>query len=83
MTERIDMTGQRYGRLQVIAYAGQSRPSKGPASSMWLCACDCGARHTARRANIIAGRTKSCGCLRRERTAEKNRRQSKKGSRHA
>ena len=52
--------GKRYGRLVV-------KGSVSPES--FLCLCDCGNSHIAKRYHIKAGRTKSCGCLRKEVTS--------------
>jgi hypothetical protein len=35
----IDLTGQRFGRLRVVDFAGMAG-----ASRMWLCVCDCGTK---------------------------------------
>ena len=56
---RIDLTGKRFGRLVVTAYAGNLN---------WFCACDCGARAVVKGVHLREGCTKSCGCLKRERT---------------
>jgi hypothetical protein len=37
---------------------------------MWLCKCDCGSYVTVDGGNLKAGRTKSCGCLLKERRPE-------------
>lgn len=58
---RVDITGQRYGRLTVIRYNE---------SGEWLCQCDCGNIASVRTYNLKNGNTKSCGCLQRERSSE-------------
>ncbi len=58
---RIDMTGQRFGRLVGIGYAH----SQG-SHAHWLFACDCGAETVADGTSVRAGTTASCGCLHRE-----------------
>ena len=65
----VSMEGVRYGRLVVIQRNGRE----------CVCACDCGETFTADRGNIARGRTRSCGCLARERTIERNRRSAKHG----
>jgi len=60
----VDETGKRYGRLIVIRKVGYGKNRK----SKWLCRCDCGAEVVATIDNLKSGGTKSCGCLRRERT---------------
>ena len=60
MPKRIDLTGQRFGRLVVegFAYMDKNR------HSMWNCRCDCGGHNIASIANLRRGNVKSCGCLR-------------------
>lgn len=57
----IDRSGQRFGRLIVLA----ERRWRGGAA-YWKCRCDCGQVIEAAFPNLQAGTTKSCGCLRRE-----------------
>jgi single stranded DNA-binding protein len=59
---RKDMTGQRYGRLTVVSFAGLYKDSH----SLWKCICDCGVEKTVMRQSLIKGRTQSCGCLNKE-----------------
>ncbi len=60
--KRIDLTGQRFGRLVVVRYAGRSRGKK----NLWLCKCDCGNEKVVAVDKLHSGNTKSCGCLQRE-----------------
>jgi len=55
----INMIGERYGRLVVVAKA----PSDKYWNSRWRCQCDCGATKETLRMNLIKGLTQSCGCL--------------------
>lgn len=57
-----DLTGQRFGRLTVLA---RDR-SKKTGQARWLCRCDCGTLTTVGSESLRGGRTKSCGCWRRE-----------------
>ena len=61
-----DLTGQRFGRLTVGAYAG-TRAKR----TMWHCHCDCGNETTVDRAALKSGATRSCGCFRSETTSER------------
>lgn len=56
-----DMTGQRFGRLVVVAREGSRnrRP-------LWRCRCDCGNTHVVAGCYLRAGKSRSCGCLQRE-----------------
>lgn len=74
----IDLTGQRFGRLTVLYRAEENKTAnalKGGAAlrPRWVCKCDCGETTTVIGANLRAGMTKSCGCLRRETSAENGR----------
>lgn len=59
MSKRIDLTGQRFGRLVVNQFAGANKNRE----SMWICKCDCGRCITTRGSSLRNGETKSCGCL--------------------
>lgn len=63
-----DLVGQRFGRLVVVAPAGNQIVS-GRTLSAWLCRCDCGTERTLRGIVLRSGKTSSCGCQRRERLA--------------
>lgn len=53
--KRIDLTGNRYGRLTVV------EPGDG---GKWVCQCNCGNSTSVLRASLVTGNTKSCGCMR-------------------
>jgi 5-methylcytosine-specific restriction endonuclease McrA len=57
----IDLTGKRFGFLEVIKRNG-SEPKR--SGSLWLCKCDCGILTTTRSSFLRRGVTKSCGCYR-------------------
>ena len=63
-----DISGNRYGRLTVVEYAGKNRQGK----SLWKCKCDCGNEKNITASDLSSGRVNSCGCLRKEVTAKKN-----------
>jgi hypothetical protein len=58
---RIDLTGQRFGLLTVVSFAG-----RGPSGdSRWLCRCDCGNESVRLNGNLrkrTASKQQSCGC---------------------
>ena len=54
--------GQRFGRLTAIAYHGKDAHN----NKLWFCECDCGNVKIARGERLIAGKTRSCGCIVRE-----------------
>ena len=66
MPEKVDMTGRVIGRLTVIEECG--RDSRGEA--LWRCHCECGNEVTVLGSNLRNEHTTSCGCYKRERSAE-------------
>jgi len=60
--KRIDLTKQQFGILTVIEYAGARKTKGGNIKAMWLCKCECGGKTIVARGDLIAGKTKSCGC---------------------
>lgn len=54
--------GTRFERLVVLAPAGRSRGGQ----ALVRCKCDCGTEIVADAHNVKSGRSKSCGCLRRD-----------------
>jgi hypothetical protein len=63
-----DETGNRYGRLVVLKYAGSNKRG----NATWLCQCDCGEKATVLGSYLRSGWTQSCGCLHKEIAAERN-----------
>lgn len=61
-----DLRGQRFTRLTVIDYAGQSKDRH----SLWLCKCVCGNTKILQSNTLKQGLVKSCGCLNRETTIQ-------------
>ena len=61
---KLDLTGQRFGRLVVIKEAGRSSDGR----VRWLCKCDCGNyTSTPSTKTLRNGTCRSCGCIERER----------------
>jgi hypothetical protein len=56
---RIDLAGKRFGRWSVVAYAKDGK---------WSCVCECDTRAVVRGSQLRGGKSKSCGCLKRELT---------------
>lgn len=56
-----DISGNKYGRLKVISLAYIKNEQ-----SYYNCICDCGTKCIKGRKNLVAGLTKSCGCLSKE-----------------
>ena len=56
-----DLTGQKFNRLTAIKYLGESK---------WLCKCDCGKETVVLSSCLKTNHTKSCGCLKLEKTRQ-------------
>ena len=64
-----DITGRRFGRLTALRSNGVGRCW----AEQWVCRCDCGREVVVVGASLRTGRTRSCGCLHRDLTIERNR----------
>lgn len=58
MSIKLDLVGQRFGRLVVAKESGVNIRG----NALWLCECDCGELRTVVGSNLRNGHTKSCGC---------------------
>ena len=55
--KKIDLAGQRYGKLTVLSPAENVG-----GRTAWLCRCDCGRETVVKTHHLRSGHTKSCGC---------------------
>ena len=55
--------GTKYGRWTVIGYGGQAAKQR---KAMIECVCECGERALVSKTNLVTGKSKSCGCLKRD-----------------
>lgn len=63
MPKKIDLTGQRFGRLVVTGEAPPKYTSGGNRKVCWYADCDCGTKHKIFNAGALrSGYTLSCGC---------------------
>lgn len=65
MSRIIDLTEQRFGRLTVVSRADNYKGGH----ARWNCVCSCGNTTTVIGSCLRNGSTKSCGCIRDEKTA--------------
>ena len=61
MPAKLNLLGQKYGRLTVIAPAPRQNNN-----TAWLCQCDCGNQKIVITRSLRTGNTQSCGCLHKE-----------------
>jgi len=59
MPKLIDLTNQKFGRLVAIEKVGIDKQR----GSLWKCVCDCSNLVIVRGRHLQGNRTKSCGCL--------------------
>lgn len=65
----IDLTGQTFGRLEVISRAECPKvhlSERYRTAQWWACRCSCGAEKVASGKLLLEGTTTSCGCYQRE-----------------
>lgn len=62
----IDMTGQVFGRLTVVARAQSHVTPSGQRKTCWHALCECGERTVVQASMLRAGRVQSCGCYQAE-----------------
>lgn len=71
-TPKQDITGQRWGRLVAIRFAGYRTKvcgSKQQQQAVWLWQCDCGNTKLIPATQVKHGTTRSCGCMSRQQAA--------------
>ena len=76
MGRKIDLTGQRFGRLFVVEEYGRQN-----GHVTWLCQCDCGKKTITCTGDLRKGKTTSCGCFHNEMVSNLTRSHSKCGTR--
>lgn len=62
------MAGEKHFRLTVVSIGGKSNNVK----KYWLCDCECGASVQVRQDHLRSGKIKSCGCLNKQTTGDRN-----------
>lgn len=69
----LNLTGQLFGRLTALSLASRSSPTRKYPSGRrrWLCQCSCGSTTIVHQTSLVSGTTRSCGCLRREKLAQR------------
>lgn len=62
--------GEKYGRLTVIADAEPHFTARGRKMKMVRCLCDCGNVKDVAASQLASGKTKSCGCIAKEKAKD-------------
>jgi len=60
----VDHTGKKFSRLTVLSRAADGKNWK----VRWNCLCECGNLTIVRAEQLVAGHTRSCGCLQKDMT---------------
>lgn len=60
MGKKIELTGQRFGKLEVLS---QTEKRIDGGSIVWRCKCDCGNDIEVSARRLVRGKVRSCGCL--------------------
>lgn len=74
MPSFINLTGQKFGRLEVLERDENDKQNK----PLWLCRCDCKNEVIVSGAHLKSGNTQSCGCLQREKATKHGHRKNGK-----
>jgi len=67
-THKIDLTGQKFGRLTVLEDVGRNKHGQ----VLWKCLCECGNIVDVLAGSLQSVETQSCGCLQKERISGEN-----------
>jgi hypothetical protein len=62
-----NITGQLFGRITVLSFRDIHKRR-----TRWYCVCSCGEKLTCSGSALKTGNTRSCGCLKRDTTIERN-----------
>ena len=62
-SRRVDISGQRFGKLVVVSMADDYYSPSGHRLSQCNCMCDCGNSTIVAMSQLVTGSVKSCGCL--------------------
>ena len=68
----MNLIGRKFGRLKVIEKSEDYITPNGTKFHQWLCECRCGNKVIVNQYSLLRDLTKSCGCLNKELTKERN-----------
>jgi hypothetical protein len=74
-----DLSGQKFGRLQVLNVVGVNKFQQ----ALWNCKCDCGNTTVTVGRQLINSDTRSCGCLAKEHSARQGKKNITHGMSHS
>lgn len=65
MSRLIDLSGKKFDRWTVLAYTRREKDNK----LVWNCVCECGNTSQIVGTDLTSGKTRSCGCFKKENTS--------------
>lgn len=68
----VNLTDKQFGYLIAKFPVVLKNDNKKPHLVSWLCQCDCGREVVVLKSNLIYNKTKSCGCLQKQRVSKSN-----------
>lgn len=71
MAPRQDLRGHKFGRLSVLCETSPIIDSRGKTRRRWTCRCECGNVRDVRGEDLMSGNSTSCGCLQKQKAAER------------
>jgi len=66
MSKKMEIVGQKFGRLTVLEFWDIRIRTGDKKESRWLCKCECGNEAIVVGSSLRSGGTSSCGCLKKE-----------------
>jgi len=72
MTYKVDLTGNRYGKLTVTGFSHVEISPSGQRKFLWKVTCDCGEERICYSSNLVRKLSGSCGCARYEKLPEEH-----------
>lgn len=65
---KYNLINKKFGKLRVTKKLGKNKNG----SRLWNCVCECGSEVPVKTTNLLIGKTKSCGCIKRLPDGEAN-----------
>lgn len=80
MSAKKNLSGQKFGYWTVVERRDKIR-NNGKHRGAWLCRCDCGTEMAIDQNNLLSGKSRSCGCLRKELQSDRQMTHGESGTR--
>lgn len=66
MREKVICNGDRFGKWTILELSSKIAQYKHCRQRYYLCKCDCGTEREVLKLSLLAGTSKSCGCIHKE-----------------